>query len=270
MSAEALRVAQGVWVRGLRLSAGGREILRGVDLEAAPGELVGLVGPNGAGKTTLLRALAGYLPADAGEVRVAGADPRRLRARNLGRLLAQVPQVATLDLDFSCLEVVLMGRYAHLRPLQRQEGPGDLAAARSALAAAGLREREADPVAVLSGGERQLLLLARALAQDASVLLLDEPTANLDLRHRLAALDLVRGSVALGMTAVAAVHDLELAARYCDRIVLLAGGTVLAAGRPEAVLTPAAIAQAFGVTVSTFPDPMTGAIRLSVLGRAES
>jgi iron complex transport system ATP-binding protein len=270
MSAEPLRSgpADGVQVRGLRIAAGGRLILRGVDLDAVPGELVGLIGPNGAGKTTLLRAVAGYLPADAGQVRIGGADPRRLRARDLGRLLAQVPQAASLDLDFSCLDIVLMGRYPHLRRLQRHEGPEDLTAARLALAAAGLGDREGDPAAVLSGGERQLLLLARALAQDAAVLLLDEPTANLDLRHRLAALDLVRSAVGVGIAGIAAVHDLELAARYCDRLVLVADGAVLATGRPAEVLTPERIDAAFGVTVEVFQDPVTRALRLSVLGRA--
>jgi iron complex transport system ATP-binding protein len=268
VSAAPLQAGPAVWVRGLVVSAGGRTILRGVDLQAGPGELVGLVGPNGAGKTTLLRAVAGFVPAEAGEVRVGGADPRRLRARDLGRLLAQVPQAASLHLDFSCLDVVLMGRYPHTRRLQRHEGPDDVAAARAALRAAGLAEREAEPAAVLSGGERQLLLLARALAQEASVLLLDEPTANLDLRHRLAALELVRAAVDDGVTALAAVHDLELAARYCDRVVLLADGTVLAGGRPDAVLTPEHVATAFGVTVAVFPDPVTGVLRLSLLGRA--
>ncbi len=260
--------AEGIAVRGLRVSLSGRTILRGVDLDARPGELVGLIGPNGAGKTTVLRAVAGHLPVDAGQVRVAGADPRRLRARSLGRLLAQVPQAARLDLDFTCLDIVLMGRYPHLRPLQRREGPGDVGAARAALRAAGLGEREADAAAVLSGGQRQLLLLARAMAQDASVLLLDEPTANLDLRHRLAVLDLVRAAVGAGLAAVASVHDLELAARYCDRLVLLADGAVLAAGPPAEVLTPDHVAAAFGVKAAVFPDPATGALRLSVLGVA--
>ncbi len=267
-AAPAVGAGGGISVRRLRVSLGGRPVLRGVDLDAAPGELVGLIGPNGAGKTTVLRAVAGHIPIDAGQVRVAGADPRRLRARDLGRLMAQVPQVARLDLDFTCLDIVLMGRYPHLRPLQRQEGPGDVGAARAALRAAGLGEREDDPAAVLSGGQRQLLLLARAMAQDAAVLLLDEPTANLDLRHRLAVLDLVRAAVDAGIAAVASVHDLELAARYCDRLVLLADGAVLAAGSPSEVLTPAHVAAAFGVEAAVFPDPATGALRLSVLGVA--
>jgi len=214
-------------------------VLRGVDLAVPPGSLVGLVGPNGAGKTTLLRVLRGTLSPDAGRAAVAGRRVGALSARGRGRLVASVPQGTALSFDFTVERVVEMGRTPHV-PRLRGLDAADRAAVRRAMARTDV-ERFADrSIAAVSGGERSRVLLARALAQETPVLLLDEPTASLDVNHAVRTLELVRELTADGKTAVAAIHDLDLAARYCDELALLSDGRVRAAGPPADVLTPGA------------------------------
>lgn len=250
---------------GVTVEVDGARLLENVSFQAARGESVGLIGPNGAGKTTLLRALAGLVRLHSGVVTLAGQDIRALNAAQLARLQALVPQVAPYTFGFTSMEVVLMGRYAHMGRFQT-ESEKDRAVSREAL-----RRMEADAfpdrtATTLSGGERQRVIVARALAQEPRVLLLDEPTANLDVQHQLKVLDIVRDlTKTQGLTAVAALHDLSLAARYCDRLVLLSGGRVLADGAPAAVLTVDNIERAFGVHAVVFPDPFTGAPTVSLL-----
>ena len=241
-----------------------RPVLRGVSLGLRPGEVVGLVGPNGAGKTTLLRALCGLLPPRRGEVRLEGVPLGRLPGRSRARRLALMPQAAALGLDFTCLDVVLMGRYPHLRPLA-PERPGDLAVARAALAEVEMGGCADRRTAGLSAGERQRVLFARARSQEAAVLLCDEPTANLDLRHRAQLFEVLRAHARGGGAVLAAVHDLDLAARHCDRLVLLHEGTVLADGPPDRVLTPAHLEAAYGVEAAVHQDPWSGSVRVTVL-----
>jgi iron complex transport system ATP-binding protein len=241
-----------------------RPVLRGVSLQLRPGEVAGLVGPNGAGKTTLLRALGGLVAVRSGEVRLEGVPLGRLPGRHRARRLALMPQAAALGLDFTCLDVVLMGRYPHLRPLA-PEGPRDLAVARGALAEVEMGPAAARRTGGLSGGERQRVLFARARCQEAAVLLCDEPTANLDLRHGAQLFGILRAHARAGGAVLAAVHDLDLAARHCDRLVLLHGGRVLADGPPEQVLTPGHLETAYGVEAAIHRDPFTGAVRVTVL-----
>jgi iron complex transport system ATP-binding protein len=243
----------------------GRSLLDDVALRVAPGEFVGLVGPNGAGKTTLLRAIAGLLAPSCGRVRLEGRALERLDPRQLARIVAHVPQSTRIDFGFTCLEVVLMGRHPHLGRFAL-EGPADYRVAEAAMAFTGTSDLAERPITAVSGGEQQRVLAARALAQEPRLLLLDEPTANLDVLHRLQLLDLVRDLVrARGLSAIAAIHDLELAARYCDRLVLLKDGRVLAEGPPAAVLTPERIRAAFGVRAVVRPDPLTGGLSIAVL-----
>jgi iron complex transport system ATP-binding protein len=237
-------------VRGVRVSYGRRQALRGVDLTVAAGEVVGLVGPNGGGKTTLLRAITGNLELEAGRVLIAGDDASRLSARDLARQVAVVPQNPTLPVGFLAREIVVMGRTPYLGFLD-QESADDYRRADEALDTLGAGELGQRRVEELSGGERQNVVLARALAQETPLLLLDEPTANLDIGHQVLIAKLLRHLARNRRVAVlAALHDLTLASLHCDRLVLLAAGAVVAQGAPGEVLTRENVRRAYGADVA--------------------
>ena len=240
------------------VSFGDLDVVSGVDLRVEPGSLVDLVGPNGAGKTTLLRAVTGAVEPDAGTVRIGGDPAASLSAREVGRRVASVPQATNLAFDFRVRHVVEMGRTPHLGRFDAH-GVEDDAAVDAAMAAADV-ERFADrSITEVSGGERQRVLLARALAQAAPLLLLDEPTASLDVNHAVETLELVREFVDGGdRGAIAAIHDLDAAARYCDEVVVIADGGVRAAGPPASVLSGAAVGAAFDAEAFVGRNPATG------------
>ncbi len=231
-------------------------VLHGVSLDVADDGFVGILGPNGSGKTTLLRVLAGTLTPTAGRVTLDDVDLSRLSRTDLARRMAVVPQETHLAFDFSVIEVVLMGRYPHLGTFE-VEGPADLAIAREALAATGTRELEHRAFATLSGGEKQRVIIAAAIAQitvvsgskrTTSILLLDEPTAALDLAYQLEVAGLLRElQETLRIAVVVSTHDLNFAAGLCRTLVLLKDGEVLAAGPTPEVLTPANIRALYGV-----------------------
>ena len=231
---------------GVAARLGPRAVLAGVDLAVAAGEVVGVLGRNGAGKTTLLRVACGALAPDAGRVLLDGRPLASLERRERARSVALVPQDTQVPFPFSVAELVLMGRTPHLGWLGF-EGAHDLDVARAALDRMGIGALADRSVLTLSGGERQLAMVARALAQQPRVLLLDEPTALPDLRHRLEVLTVVRELAAAGGSALVVSHDLGVAARFCDRLVLLGGGAILASGPPRDVLTPARLRAAFGI-----------------------
>jgi iron complex transport system ATP-binding protein len=236
-------------VRGLHAGYPGHEVLKGIDLEVPAGEVVALVGPNGCGKTTLLRAVTRVVPWSAGDVLLGEVSARGMPVRELSRRVAVVPQNPLLPVGYTALECVVMGRTPHLGFLD-QEGPGDVRMAEDALARVGAGHLSGRRVDELSGGERQNVVLARALAQQAPILLLDEPTANLDIGHQVAVALLVRELAASGLAVLAAVHDLTLASLYSDRIVLMADGRVVAAGSAGEVLTPARLKSVYGADVT--------------------
>ena len=233
---------------------GGCEILKDVSLELAPGEILTLAGPNGAGKTTLFRVASRVLRADSGRVLLHGRPLDALPRRELARQLAVVPQEAPVSFPFTAGEVVLMGRAPHLGRLGF-ESAADVAIAAAALERVGIEALAPRSMLELSGGERQLVLVARALTQQPRVLLLDEPTAHLDLRHRVSVLALVRDFVRDGRSALVVSHDLSLAAGSCDRMALLRAGELLAAGPPSAVLTPESLRETFGVEAEVVTTP---------------
>ena len=228
--------------------------------EVGRGQIVGLLGPNGSGKTTLLRILSGILRPASGRVALNGTEVGRLSHRELARQIAVVPQETHATFDFSVLDIVLMGRYPHLGAFEL-EGIADLEIAREALAATGTTAFESRQFATLSGGEKQRVVIASALAQASALLLLDEPTASLDLGYQfeIAAL-LGRLNRTRGTTMVVSTHDLNLAGRYCGRLVLMHEGELVRDGPPREVLTEELIRSTYGVEAQVRHDPVAGPI----------
>jgi iron complex transport system ATP-binding protein len=241
-------------------------IVAGVSLDVRPGEIVGLIGPNGAGKTTLVRAVTGGARVLAGSVTVDSRAVGAYSRLELARLVGVLPQAAPPAFAFTARQFVEMGRHAHVSRF------GDLSAADRDVVDDSMTQtdtaRIADkPVDTLSGGDLQRLTLAQALAQQPSLLLLDEPTSHLDLNHRLQVLDLVRALADGGLAVLAVFHDLDMAARYADRLAVVSGGTVRPADAPGAVLTESLLAEVFGVRAVIAKDPVTGAVHVLPLVR---
>lgn len=245
----------------LTLTAGARRLVRDVSLTAHPGEVIGLVGPNGSGKSSLLRAVYRVLHPAEGRVRINGADAWSLPVRQLARTVAAVVQEPGADFDLSVREVVAMGRTPHKRLLSG-DTPEDVALIEEALATVHVSELADRSFDRLSGGERQRVLIARALAQGPSLLVLDEPTNHLDIRHQLDVLGALRR---LPATVLVALHDLNLAAYYCDRLYVLCDGEVTASGPPAEVLTPRLLADVYGVASEVTVHPRTGAPQVTFL-----
>jgi iron complex transport system ATP-binding protein len=250
-------------IRDLTLAYGERVALRGVSLSLARGELLGVVGPNASGKSSLIRAITNVITPRRGEVRLDGSPVRGLSQRELALRVAVVPQNPTLPEAFTALEVVLMGRTPHLGLLQ-SEGRADWAAVRRALEETDAWDLAERRIGELSGGERQRVVVARALAQEAPLLLLDEPTAHLDVGHQAAVLELVQrlcrsnGVDGRPRAVLAVVHDLTLAAQYCDRLVMLSEGRLVAQGSPHEVLSPQVLSSVYRTQVVVFTHPLTG------------
>jgi iron complex transport system ATP-binding protein len=235
-----------------------RIILRDINCEIAAGEILGIVGPNGVGKSTLVKAVSGVLPLHQGAIRIHGRLVRRLSPAERARSVAVVPQAVQLPGAFSVLQVVLMGRTPYLGWLGR-EGRSDQAAAWQALERTGTTHLAARPVGELSGGEQQKVLIARALAQTPRALLLDEPTAHLDLKHQDEILQLIR-SLAIdgGLSVMVTLHDLNLVARFTDRVAMLSDGRIFKIGLPAEVLRPEDLAQVYGMEIHVTTHPIHG------------
>ncbi|MGI5819339.1 MAG: ABC transporter ATP-binding protein [Armatimonadota bacterium] len=242
--------------RALHCGYDGREVVAGVDMALRRGEFLGLIGPNGSGKTTLLRALAGRLAPTSGEVLLEGTPMRARPRREVARTLAVVPQISSPPFEFTVGEIVAMGRTPHLGRLEG-EGSHDRAAIERALALTHTERLRDRPVTELSGGEFQRVVIARALAQEAPVMLLDEPAAHLDIGHQVDIFDLLlRLNRNEERSILCVSHDLNLAARYCDRLVAVADGAVAAEGTPAEVLTEECVSELYrcSVRVEAGPD----------------
>ena len=254
-------------VQDLTLKYPSYTVLDGVEFTIEKGEMVALLGANGAGKSTLLRALTRSLPPAKGAVLLDGHDIRKMSQKEISRFMAVVPQDTAVDFDFTVEDVVLMGRFPYMGRFQK-ESRTDREIARQAMEMTGVSKLADRSAATLSGGERQRVIIARALCQEPELLLLDEPTANLDISYQSTLLEL---AVALnrekGITVVAAIHDLNLATQFFDRFLLLAQGCLLAAGSAEEVITPENIEASYGVQAAVFRHPLHGRLQVSVPSR---
>jgi iron complex transport system ATP-binding protein len=236
---------------GITVHARGRAIVDGASLSVAPGELVGLIGPNGTGKSTLLRAMLGFTPRLSGNVTLDGADFAAMPARDRARAVAFLPQDRRVEWRLTARDVVMLGRYPHQTGFGRATSADRDAVARAIAAVEGeaLLDR---PVAVLSGGERTRILLARALAVEAPILLADEPIAALDPYHQLHVMEILQARARAGAGVLAVIHDLALAARFMDRLVLMHQGQCVADGSPAHALTPERLAAVYRISGSPF------------------
>jgi ABC-type cobalamin/Fe3+-siderophores transport system ATPase subunit len=240
-----------------RHSEGASEAVAGASIAVARGDVVGVIGPNAAGKSTLARLCCGLLPAQHGTLLLQGAPMARLSRRDRARRVAFLPQNPPHDLSFTAREVALMGRAPHLG-LWSLEGPHDLERANAALKEVDALDLADRPVSQLSGGERQRVFLARAFAQEAALLVLDEPTAALDLAHQVLLVNALRRRARDGGGALLVLHDLALAGAACDRLVLMHLGRVAAEGAPVDVLRPEVLEPVYGTEVEVMANPATG------------
>ncbi len=256
-----------VRAHSLTCGYGDQPVLKGVSFDLHRGEILGVIGPNGSGKSTLIRALTQILPLESGRIDLYGQDITGMSLRELARSVAVIPQQAEVPFAFSALDVVLMGRTPHLGRFQ-MESLDDLAIAQDALARTDALQFKDRSLQELSGGERQRVIIARALAQQPTVLLLDEPTSYLDLNHQIEVFDLLEHLCATDHLAVLCVsHDLNLAAEYCDRLMMINQGQVFATGTPNEILTTEYIKEVFQAEVSVINSPQTGAPQVVLISR---
>lgn len=248
------RLAERINAKGIRFSYPARPVLKEVELQLEVGELLGLVGPNGAGKTTLLNVLTGYLPAEGGTIVLNGKPLSGFSRREIGRQIALVPQQVQVVFEQTVLQVVLLGRHPYSGFASLDTG-SDVEIANDAMRRVGLPGFQSRLFDQLSGGEQRLVLIARALAQQSPILFLDEPLAGLDLAHQRTILELMKELIQEGTSLLATFHDLNAAARWCDRVALLDDGKISAVGRPDEVLTEERVATTYGTPVCWSTSP---------------
>jgi iron complex transport system ATP-binding protein len=256
-------------VLGLKLSYDTHPVLNGTEFMVERGDLVALLGANGAGKSTLLRCISRILKPSAGHIMLDGQELKQFGSKEAARLMAVVPQETAADFDFTVEDIVMMGRFPYLGRFQKEDSE-DREIVRRSMEMTGVSHLADRSIAALSGGEKQRVVIARAVCQQPEVLLLDEPTANLDIGYQSMLLELAaRLNREQGVTVIAAIHDINLAVHHFDRFILLSGGRVLAAGRAEEVITPENIQKSYGVPASTYRHPLHGVLQVSVVrGRA--
>jgi iron complex transport system ATP-binding protein len=244
-------------VTDLSVDLAGRKVLDGISLDLAEGQVTGLIGPNGAGKTTLLRTMSGLVRPASGHVTLEGRVLGEYSRREIARRIAVVFQEPSPEIAMTVRDMVLLGRNPHV-PWFRDFTREDVEIASGLIRETGLPSDRS--VTALSSGERQRVILARALAQEPRVLLMDEPAANLDIRHQLSVIDRIRKLASKGVAILIILHDLNLVAKAADRLALLTGGRILASGKPEEVMTVENLREAFGVDVKIITDEDGGAV----------
>jgi cobalamin transport system ATP-binding protein len=261
-----LESEQPLEARNLSFSYGESVVVDDVSFRLAPGEMLGIVGPNGSGKSTLVRLLSGVLAPESGEVRLRGRPLASYSRRQLGQAIAVVPQDTVIEFPFSVTEVVLMGRAPHLGGFAF-EGDRDVEVAHAAMERTGVLHLAHRSIHELSGGERQRVVLARALAQEATLMLLDEPGAFLDIRHAVEIYDLLQDLQREGRSIITVLHDLNLAALYCDRVALLKAGRLFRLGTPADVITYPVLTEVYETEVYVDTNDITGAVNVLPLSR---
>jgi len=245
-------------VRHIKLGYGNKDVISDVSFNVLPGELLGLVGPNGSGKSTLIKSLCRILAPRSGTILANGKDLAAYSRRDLAKLISVVPQTPVLPSAFTAFEIVLMGRNPHLGLLE-YEGARDISIAWQAMERTGTRHLAERRIGELSGGEIQSVVIARALAQETQSILLDEPTANLDIGRQIEILDLIKEECRTrNLAVVAALHDLNLAAHYCEKLVLIKQGELFAFGTPVEVITPENICAVYGNGSYVHTHPLSG------------
>lgn len=241
----------------LQVGYGSHKVLGRVRADFYPGEVVGIIGPNGAGKSTLLKSICGLLPLQGGAVGLAGQRLTHIKPQLFARQAAYLPQTADISFSFTALEIVLTGRYPYLKWWQ-QESAADIALARACMCYTGVEDMADVPLRDMSGGQCQRVLLARALAQQTRLLLLDEPMTGLDIVYQEQIFRLAAELAHVGRTLLVVVHDLPLAARFCTRLLLVAGSRIMADGTPSEVLTEPLLTAAYGVPLRVAVNPANG------------
>jgi len=245
-------------IENLSLGYGHTEVVKDLTFQVNPGEMVGLIGPNGSGKSTIIKAMSNVIRPFTGRVLLDGRNIAKIRRAELARLVGVVPQIPLLPSVFSAFEIVLMGRNPHLGLFQ-YEGPRDMAITWQAMAKTATQPLAERLISKLSGGEIQRLVVARVLAQQPKSILLDEPTANLDINHQVEILDLIKGLCQEEqLTVVITLHDLNLASQYCDRLVLINEGRVHAQGTPAEVINDENIKAVYGAEGCVYTHPVNG------------
>jgi len=244
-------------INGLICGYGKREVLRNIRLRLKSGDLVGILGPNGSGKSTLLLALAGVLPYRSGNIRVAGEELSKTTARRRARLMASVPQKSELSFPFKCLSVVLMGRYPYVSRFGGYSRE-DMDMALDAMEQTDTIHLAQRMITEISGGEAQRVIIARALAQQTDILLLDEATSSLDVAKKIQIFDLLRGKNAQGATLLCAMHDLNLAALYCRRLIFLKEGRIVLDGPTDEMFNDENLSEIYETNIRVSRHPVTG------------
>jgi len=255
-------------IENVRFAYQSSDVLKDVSFKASNGEVIGILGKNGCGKTTLMKCINAHLRPHSGCIKIDGSDVSKMSKRELAKKMAVVAQIANMTFPFTVLETVMMGLYPTTEWMRQPTGE-DMVRVLEAMNATGITEFADRPVTELSGGERQRVLISRALVQDPEIFLLDEPTLHLDVNHQFNLMEMVnRLAKEKGMLVIIVTHDISLAARYCDRVILMEKGEIIGSGRTEEVITPENLMKVFSVRADVVHDERIGGLNVMFIGRS--